>query len=1359
MRIFAINDGHAASTVSSLNGLDFAVGLAPKGYLYTDRPAYRAGQLVNIKGILRWVADDQYTFKPGAAFQLDVYDARGRVIHSNKVELNTFGTFADRFLLPAASAQGDYRIHVHQALSKQSYETTFAVQEYKLEPVRISVDLPRTVYFRGETIEGKIAVKYYYGTPLAGKTVRYRLSDDRIHTATTDDKGEIAFQFETRRYSETQQLQLHVEFPERNLAIVKSVHLATRGFAIAASTLRNVYIAGETFDVTVNVSDPAGKPVATDLKLEVLERVAAGQTRLERQLTARAGERLIESRNLKSAEKDGAARHTVRIDKPGTYILRASGTDRFDNPVSGSHTVTISGDEDKIRLRLLADQHHFKVGDTGKVQIHWRDAPALALVTYEGASILGYRLIPLKKGANALEIPMDSKLAPNFDLAVAVMNANRFHQARSQFRVSRRLQVTLKTNRDTLKPGDELRVEITTTNPQGKPISAELSLGLIQQNLIDIIGDRQSDIQDFFAGGSRKVSVRAASSCTFRYRPSTRAISQTLLAEADRVRQIREELVARRDLEAAPVNGPGGADGGALVLRGAASDFDELAIVLAEVEILDEDLRRLDRVITGPLAGRLTSVAGESQSEVPNFSYSFGLNLNDNSANSPAQQSSVGSMGTVVTNGRARLARGPQSMQRQRPAGFASSGVAGQRFGRSDRNQLAAEGRSSSAAQSESIDASGRSRFSTTRGWNGQTELSRPGSYRIPQAELALQSQRMVDFFGHISNSDKSVVALNQRGEFQVLNGLKVAALQDMAREGLQLLPGMGSAETAYWNPAVVTDKRGKASVTFRLPDNSTAWKLRAKGADVDVLAGSADARIITKRDLFGELKTPLAFTAGDKATVLVEVHNSVVKKGKPIQVRLKTTVGEKSTQITRSYKSDGPGIKELSIPIEVPAGDSVAFELTISSGELVESSSRDVVVRPHGVPVFATASGSANQSTIAFVEHDQGLPVHNSELEILVGPSVNRTLLDAVLGGGISRYESSLMTPRSGFERSISDVLGGVALLTMIGQTRQTDSPDALALAGRVTGALSQIVSSQRDDGGWSWSGRPAAESDRFITSRVVWAFSVARKAGFAVPNDTFNKAVQSLKTAFTKSAQSDREGQAIILHGLAEAGAADFALANRLYRERNSLSPSGLLHVALVLSRLDRKSMANDLLQIVDVPLDQKLAQSSIDTYADRCLPWMQTGVELRALYLLALEEIAPADAAAAKVADWLLAARRGARWSPEKANGPAVTALARWFGGKQRVNEKYTLAIVVNDRLIETLKIDPSIDPSRRVKVPADALIANEPQQIHFNIEGRGRFSYSVVMSGFVAADKLKDTTNKWSVTRTYQPLHGD
>src|SRR5205085_11743577 len=43
-------------------------GLTPRAYLYTDRPAYRPGQAVELRGVVREVAGGQYANVPGASY-------------------------------------------------------------------------------------------------------------------------------------------------------------------------------------------------------------------------------------------------------------------------------------------------------------------------------------------------------------------------------------------------------------------------------------------------------------------------------------------------------------------------------------------------------------------------------------------------------------------------------------------------------------------------------------------------------------------------------------------------------------------------------------------------------------------------------------------------------------------------------------------------------------------------------------------------------------------------------------------------------------------------------------------------------------------------------------------------------------------------------------------------------------------------------------------------------------------------------------------------------------------------------------------------------------------------------------------
>ena len=98
----------------------------------------------------------------------------------------------------------------------------------------------------------------------------------------------------------------------------------------------------------------------------------------------------------------------------------------------------------------------------------------------------------------------------------------------------------------TPRPGEEIEVAITTTDPQGKPVAAELSLAMIEQSLLDRFREHLAPIQDFFQAERREPAVRTTSSITFAYNPATQPINPRLLAEEDRLELAAEEEASRR---------------------------------------------------------------------------------------------------------------------------------------------------------------------------------------------------------------------------------------------------------------------------------------------------------------------------------------------------------------------------------------------------------------------------------------------------------------------------------------------------------------------------------------------------------------------------------------------------------------------------------------------------------------------------------------------------------------------------------------------------------------------------------------------------------------------------------------------
>ena len=164
----------------------------------------------------------------------------------------------------------------------------------------------------------------------------------------------------------------------------------------------------------------------------------------------------------------------------------------------------MSGDDDSTKLRIFADKARLKVGEESKVRLHARLDKGLALVTYEGETILQYRIVELHRGPNDLRITVGHDLFPNFRLAAAVIDGRDLRSASKDFVVERELKVAIEPAKKAFLPGEEAAVTITVTDQTGKPVRAELSLALVNEALYAVCPDTTPSILDFFQKDARR---------------------------------------------------------------------------------------------------------------------------------------------------------------------------------------------------------------------------------------------------------------------------------------------------------------------------------------------------------------------------------------------------------------------------------------------------------------------------------------------------------------------------------------------------------------------------------------------------------------------------------------------------------------------------------------------------------------------------------------------------------------------------------------------------------------------------------------------------------------------------------------
>ena len=144
--------------------------------------------------------------------------------------------------------------------------------------------------------------------------------------------------------------------------------------------------------------------------------------------------------------------------------------------------------------------------------------------------------------------------------------------------------------------------------------------------------------------------------------------------------------------------------------------------------------------------------------------------------------------------------------------------------------------------------------------------------------------------------------------------------------------------DTAYWNPSVVTDAMGAATIDVRLPDNLTTWRLDARalteGRAGRLLVGEQTFDLRSTRPLMIRPATPRFFVVGDRAQLAAVVHNNTgrdVSASVSLENALGLTAADETALVQDAMIPAG-GRQRLSWLVTVENVDTVAPSFVVRS-------------------------------------------------------------------------------------------------------------------------------------------------------------------------------------------------------------------------------------------------------------------------------------------------------------------------------------------------------------------------------------------------------------------------------------------
>jgi len=506
--------------------------LSQKGYLYTGKDIYQAGETVNMRGVLRNVNDGEYVVQTDAKVVVKLLDPNNRTAREWNLELSKFGTFQLSFPLPP-KISGNFIVRAKlEKPGADTYATKFMVRDADEpeEVTELTIKLNSQSVLPGEKIEGKLVARYSWGDPIVDEIVEIEFPDGHKKEFKTDENGEVIIEQATDDLSPGKKQYFQAKLVHLSGSVREWVFIQEAAFLVEWNRWPEVTLAGETLRFGLRVVSESDDPIAQvlDFVVEKLppeneHTVLAGLPTVHYVPKQKNAVQVFQKKMVSDAE-DGLAEIEVKLEKPGRYRVIISGNDHSGNAVRMTRNLNVGGKKGDSKLRILADDALVKEGDSLKLNVHSEVESPLALLTVAGATVIENRPLKLKKGHNELLIPVEAGHWPKFDVTVAFLHDGKLERARRSFTVERKLEIEITAPDKAIQPGDEVEFSISTNDSQGRPVSAEVSLALSGRET-----DHIHSFLEMFARGQRPgTSFRFGSTAAFQYQARSRFASPDL---------------------------------------------------------------------------------------------------------------------------------------------------------------------------------------------------------------------------------------------------------------------------------------------------------------------------------------------------------------------------------------------------------------------------------------------------------------------------------------------------------------------------------------------------------------------------------------------------------------------------------------------------------------------------------------------------------------------------------------------------------------------------------------------------------------------------------------------------------------
>ncbi|MDX2129739.1 MAG: alpha-2-macroglobulin family protein [Chloroherpetonaceae bacterium] len=571
---------------------------------------------------------------------------------------------------------------------------------------------------------------------------------------------------------------------------------------------------------------------------------------------------------------------------------------------------------------------------------------------------------------------------------------------------------------------------------------------------------------------------------------------------------------------------------------------------------------------------------------------------------------------------------------------------------------------------------------------------------------------------------------------------------------------------TAYWNPTLVTDANGKATVRFTLPDNMTTFRLMADAHSITHF-GYSQTDIVVNQPLLLLASLPRFARVGDAFEAGVSVHNYT---DEPMTVSLNnltegiSSLGTKNSSITLEAGKS----KEVRFAFKAEKRGTAIFRFTAESPRYRDAIQVPVPIQLPEVKEVLSVFSSTDSTITEKISIPKAILPNAGDLTVQASSSALVGLREAVMyvfdyPYGCLEQKTSKMMPYLVAESLLKEFKLQTALDTAKGGYK-----------AELSRLMMEFEKYQVSSGGFSYWPNGEVPYD-YLTAYVVYAMILAEKQGIEFKASMKSKAITYLRSVLYKNQSSyygqsyDNVTNAFIVYALTLSGDKAYArsMANSMFENRAILPMDAKAYLIRAYAALGKGSVTQkEDSKRVEILLNEVLTLAKMESETCHFENNDQAGgvwffsspAKTTASVLIAAFEsrsnVIP-DEIVSKSVRWLLKKQKKGHWENTQDNIFVLEALNQYFTRFESLEPNFKIEFTVaSQSLLSTTFKGRSI----KQEVTSSSLenfAKGESLPLTIAKTGIGKLYYGARLTYFPTY-QLKSVDRGISIMREIKPL---